>query len=86
MFTDRGGEKMGETTQQQARTEIPCVASLRVDPDRLAQIWAMTPTQRLQAAQRGRLTLAEMLRWSARFPNEIPLVDGDFFFIAALAE
>ncbi len=77
---------MKETTQQQARTAIPCVASLTVDPDRLAQMWAMTPAQRLQAAQRGRLTLGEMLRWSARFPNEAPLVDGDFFFISALAE
>lgn len=46
----------------------------------------MTPAQRLQAAQKGRLTLGEMLRWASRAPREVPLVDGEFFFITALAE
>jgi hypothetical protein len=38
---------------QQARTAIPRVASLAVDPDRLERIWAMTTQERRQAAQRG---------------------------------
>ncbi len=82
---------MGNTAAQpagisQTRAQIPCVASLRVDPERLARMWAMTAAQRLQAAQTGRLTLGEMLRWAARAPREVPLIDGEFFFITALAE
>jgi len=87
--TDRGFP-MSKTAQaaatQPARAQIPGVASLKTDPERLARMWAMTPAQRLQAAQTGRLTLAEMLAWARRAPNEIPVVDGEWFFITALAE
>ncbi len=30
--------------------------------------------------------VGEMLRWAARAPHEVPLLNGEFFFIAALAE
>jgi hypothetical protein len=67
------------------RTAIPAVTSLAVDPERLARMWALSPAQRVAAAQRGQFTLGEMLRWAARAPaGEIPLVDGEFFFITAL--
>ena len=75
---------MGETASQATR-QIACVASLHVDPDRLKQLWAMTPDQRRDAAQRGRVTLGEMLRWASRAPHEVPLVNGEFFFITALS-
>lgn len=39
----------------------------------------MTPAQRLQAAQKGRLTLGEMLRWTSRAPREVSLVGREFF-------
>jgi hypothetical protein len=85
MFTDRGAETVRETAQQtQTRTAIPRPASLAIDPDRLERMWAMTPAQRRQAAQRGQLSLAEMLKWASRRPQEVPIVDGDFFFITAL--
>ncbi len=75
---------MRETAQQtQARTAIPRPASLAIDPDRLARMWAMTPGQRRQAAQRGQLSLGEMLNWASRRPHEIPIVNGEFFFITA---
>jgi hypothetical protein len=48
-------------------------------------MWALTPAERLAAARRGQFTLGEMLRWAARRPQEVPLVDGEFFFIAALS-
>ncbi len=79
---------MSKTTQaaatQPARAQIPGVASLNTDPERLARMWAMTPAQRRHAAQTGRLTLGEMLAWARRAPKEIPVVDGDWFFITAL--
>jgi hypothetical protein len=83
MFTDRGGEAMKEAAQQ-ARAGIRRPASLTIDPERLERMWAMTPAQRRQAADRGQLSLGEMLRWAARHPNKVPLVDGEFFFIAGL--
>ncbi len=66
-------------------TPIPAVASLRIDSDRLARMWAMTPEERVRAARQGRLSLGEMLRWAARRPSEVELVDGEFFFITALS-
>jgi len=90
MFTDRGGFQVRETAHQAtgapARTPIPAVASLRIDPERLERMWALSPAERVAAAQRGQLTLGEMLRWAARAPaGEVPIVDGDFFFITALS-
>lgn len=58
--------------------------SLATSDERLARMWALTPAQRLEEARQGRLTLGEMLRWASR--HEVPLVENEFFFIAALAE
>ena len=69
---------------QQARAGIRRPASLTIDPERLERMWAMTPAQRRQAANRGQLSLGEMLRWAARHPEEVPRVDGEFFFITDL--
>ena len=79
---------MRETTQQtQTRIAIPRPASLAIDPERLERMWAMTQAQRRQAAQRGQLSLGEMLKWASRRPREVPIVGGEFFFITAyLAE
>jgi hypothetical protein len=90
MFTDRRRFSMGEKAQQatstSARTPIPCVASLKVDDERLERFWALTPAERVQAAEHGQRTLGEMLRWAARAPRgEVPLVDGEFFFITRLS-
>ena len=75
---------MRETAQQtQTRIAIPRPASLAIDPERLERMWAMTPAQRRQAAQRGQLSLGEMLKWASRRPHEVPIVEGDFFFVAA---
>lgn len=63
---------------------IPLTASLQVDPDRLQAMWRMSPDERSAAARRGELSLGEMCRWAARYPGEVELVHGEFFFIAAL--
>jgi len=57
---------------------------LRVDPERLEQLCAMRPAERIAAAHAGRFTLGDMLRWAARRPNEVELVDGHWCFITAL--
>jgi len=77
---------MGETAQQptalSARQPIPGVASLQVNPERIERMWQMTAQQRVEAAQQGEFTLGEMLRWAARRPREVPLGDGEWFFIS----
>ena len=65
------------------RAGIPHTGSLAVDENRLARLWAMSPAQRIAAAQRGEFTLGEMLRWAARCPTEPPVVEGDWFFLTA---
>jgi hypothetical protein len=76
---------MGQTAEQaQATARAYRPTRLAVDVERLERMWAMTPAQRLQAAQRGQLSLGEMLRWGSRAPREVPLVNGEFFFITAL--
>jgi hypothetical protein len=89
MFNDRGRFQMRETAHQATgaptRTPIPAVASLKVDDERLERMWALSRSERAAAAQRGQFTLGEMLRWASRRPDEVPLVDGDFFFIIALS-
>ena len=62
------------------------VANLAVDADRLRRMWAMEPDERVQAAEQGQLSLGEMLAWARRAPGEVPVVDGEFFFIRRLAE
>ena len=81
---------MGQTAQGRAALTtcqpISGVVSLAVNPERLERMWQMTAQQRVAAAREGKLTLGEMLRWASRRPGEVPLVNNEFFFIAALAE
>lgn len=57
------------------------VGSVQVDPERLARLWRMGAAERLAMAQQGKLTLGEMLAWAGRAPREVPLVNGEFFFL-----
>jgi hypothetical protein len=45
---------------------------------------AVSPDERRAAAYRGELSLGEMLKWANRRPREVPLLNGEFFFIAVL--
>ena len=79
-------ETAQHTADAPARTPIPAVASLAINPEQLARMWALSPAERVAAAQRGQFTLGEMLRWAARAPaGEVPLVNDEYFFITALS-
>ena len=71
------------TSKPTTRTAIPRVASLTIDEDRLDRMWRMSPDERCAAARRGEFSLGEMLKWASRCPHEVPIVNGEFFFIAA---
>jgi hypothetical protein len=47
-------------------------------------LWRMSAAEREAAMWRGELTGAQLLEWARRRPDEIPLIDGEWAFIAAL--
>ena len=51
--------------------------------DGSASLWQMTPAQRVAAMRRGELTYEQLAAWSARHPDEVPVVHGEFEWILA---
>jgi hypothetical protein len=49
---------------------------------RLRALWLMTPAQRVTAMRRGDLNLEQLAAWTARFPQEVPLLNGEFEWLA----
>jgi hypothetical protein len=45
--------------------------------------WCLSPAERVALMRCGELTLGECCRWAARAPHEVPVLDGEFEFIAA---
>jgi hypothetical protein len=58
---------------------------LQRDPrweDEKARLWAMTPSERVHAMRAGELALRLCLHWVSRCPDECPVLDGEWEFIA----
>jgi hypothetical protein len=51
---------------------------------RLRALWRMTPAQRVAAMRRGELTLEQCGAWAARHPEQVPLLNGEFEYLAVL--
>lgn len=51
---------------------------------RLRSLWQLTAQQRIAAMRRGELTLEQLAAWSARYPDQVPLLNGEFEWLAAL--
>jgi hypothetical protein len=47
-------------------------------------LWAMSADQRVAAMRRGELTRNQLYEWARNAPKEVPLLNGEFEFIAAL--
>jgi hypothetical protein len=62
-------------------------ASVVAEQDRLDEqlrrLWAMSPSERIAAMRRGELNMRQCCAWSARYPDQVPLLNGEFEFIAA---
>jgi hypothetical protein len=59
---------------------------LQRDPawqEQKARLWAMTRDERIRAMRAGKLSLRLCLHWASRTPHEVPLVDGEWAFVAA---
>lgn len=60
------------------------LSGLRAHDARLRALWEMTPSQRVAAMRRGELTLEQCSAWAARHPEQVPLLNGEFEYIAHL--
>jgi hypothetical protein len=49
----------------------------------LQPLWRMTVPERIAAMRRGELTYKQCCAWAARHPEQVPLLNGEFEFIAA---
>jgi hypothetical protein len=74
------------TDHQQPVTAFEAFGTwLRQDPEfeeAKRRLWAMTPAKRVQAMRAGQLSLRLCLHWASRAPQEVPLLDGEWWFIA----
>jgi len=58
------------------------VAAERARHARLRRVWQMSPEQRVAAMRRGELTVEQLAAWSARHPEQVPMLNGEFEWIA----
>jgi hypothetical protein len=70
---------MTEMTQQMMERLAAQRASKR---DRSKVLWEMSTEERQAAMWTGRLTWGQLFEWAKLAPREIPLIDGEFAFIA----
>ncbi len=50
---------------------------------RLEALWRMTPNERIAAMRRGNLSMEQCCAWAGRYPRQVPLINGEFEFLAA---
>jgi hypothetical protein len=58
--------------------------SLTARDGRLRALWHMTVAQRVAAMRRGKLTLEQCSACAARYPEQAPLLGGEFEYLALL--
>ncbi len=64
-------------------SEIPGLALPATGQERQRTFWRLSPSERVALMRAGELTIAECCRWAARAAHEVPIVNGEFEFIAA---
>jgi hypothetical protein len=58
------------------------VRTARVSAERVAALRRMSPDERFAAYRRGEFDLDVCCLWACRYPREVPLLNGEFEFIA----
>jgi hypothetical protein len=51
--------------------------------EQLRRLWAMTPGERVAAMRRGELNMRQCCAWAARYPDQVPRLNGDWEFLTA---
>lgn len=76
---------MPTPSQHDTDRDAPAQALGAPDPtiaEGRSQLWAMSAAQRVAAMHRGELSLDQLAAWSRARPDEVPLVNGEFAWIA----
>jgi hypothetical protein len=50
---------------------------------RLRSLWQLSVPQRIAAMRRGELTYEQLAAWTARHPDQVPMLNGEFEWISA---
>ncbi len=69
--------------ESRALRSDPAAARRARREGQLRELWAMTPEERIAAMRRGELNMRQCCAWAARHPEQIPLLNGEFEFLAA---
>ena len=71
------------TDARSPSTQSPSGRHYRPDVyDAYRALWAMTRDERIAAMWRGELTTRQLCQWSSRAQHEVPLLGGEFAWIA----
>jgi hypothetical protein len=68
---------------RQTRLTDQTLTNLEARRARLEALWRMTPDQRVVEMRRGKLTLEQCAAWAARYPEQVPQINGEFEYLAA---
>lgn len=68
------------------RPRHPRLSTTTPIAEQFAQLDRMTPEERLAAMFAGELTYPQLGKWVSRWPDECPIVAGEFIWIAAFDE
>jgi hypothetical protein len=69
--------------QQQITLEEQALTALKAREARLKELWKMTVDERIVAMRAGKLSLEQCAAWAARYPEQVPLLNGEFEYLAA---
>ncbi len=71
------------TTKPQTPPGEEILKSARERAARLQPLWEMNVEQRVLAMRKGELSLEQCAAWAARYPEQVPLLNGEFEYLAA---
>lgn len=81
--TNQSIPKRKDATMCEKRLTDQTLKRLQARRERLEALWIMTPTQRVTAMRRGELSLEQCAAWAARYPEQMPQINGEFEYLAA---
>jgi hypothetical protein len=82
----KGAEAMtrkDRQAQRHATLDEQTIRDLKDREARLEKLWKMTASERITAMRKGKLSLEQCAAWAARYPEQVPLINGEFEYLAA---
>jgi hypothetical protein len=75
--------RKGQKARRQAALDEQTITVLKVREARLRELWEMTVGERVTAMRDGKLSLEQCAAWAARYPEQVPVLNGEFEYLAA---